>query len=323
MRQPSRRFDIRRGPSIGLILLFLIASNSAVVAQEKEAAEVIKVNTDLVVFDVQVIDKKTKSVIGDLTEADFEILDRGTKQTVTYFSHDELPLSIMLLLDVSDSVRPFIRRIRDGALEALRHLKTEDQVAVMAFATSSEMVQDFTTDRRLIAAQIATATSDDRLGPLTIFPAAMDDAAVRMLNSPPGSRSVIIVVTDNFFSTSAYQQKVVLADLFQSGSVVYGLIVNGSNPTAGLRGGTTPGVERYVAQTGGEILYANNHDVAGKLALLIDHLRLRYAVGFRPTDDRADDKFRPVDIKIISPQRREQKTIVLTRRGYYFRRRSS
>lgn len=323
MRQSDHQFDSRRRTLPGLVLLFLIASNFVVGAQERETTDVIKVNTDLVVFDVQVIDKKTKTVIGDLTEADFEILDRGAKQTVTYFSHDQLPLSIMLLLDVSDSVRPFIRRIRDGALEALRHLKAEDQVAVMAFATSSELVQDFTLDRNLVATQIEAATSGDKLGTQTGFAAAMDKAAVKMLNSPQGNRSVIIVVTDNFFYTSAYQQKVVLLDLFQSGAVVYGLIVNGSNPEAGLRGGTSPGVDRYVAQTGGEILRAKNPEVAGKLALLIDHLRLRYAVGFRPTDDRDDDRFRPVEITVVTHQSREQKTIVLTRRGYYFRRRST
>jgi hypothetical protein len=122
MRQIAQRIDLRRLRSIRFLFLFLIVSNSAGVAQEKEATDVIKVNTDLVVFDVQVMDKKTKTVLTDLTEADFEIFDRGTKQTVSYFSHDELPLSIMLLLDVRDSVRPFIRRIRDGALDALSSL---------------------------------------------------------------------------------------------------------------------------------------------------------------------------------------------------------
>ena len=83
MRQHSNQIDLRRLRSIGSILLFLIASNAAAVAQEKDAVDVVKVNTDLVVFDVQVIDKKTKSVLTDFTEADFEIFDRGKKQTVT------------------------------------------------------------------------------------------------------------------------------------------------------------------------------------------------------------------------------------------------
>jgi len=323
MRQHAHQIDLRRLRSIGFLFLFLVASNSAGVAQEKDATDVIKINTDLVVFDVQVMDKKTKTVLTDLTEADFEIFDRGTRQTVSYFSHDELPLSIMLLLDVSDSVRPFIRRIRDGALEALRHLKAEDKVAVMAFATTSELVQDFTADRNLVATQIEAATDNDKLGIKTGFAAAMDNAAVRMLNSPRGNRTVIIVITDNFFFTSAVQEQIVLSDLFRSGSVVYGLLVNTSNPYASLNGSYHPGVDRYVEQTGGEVVYANNKEVAGKLALLIDHLRLRYAVGFRPTDDNDDNKFRSVEIKIANNQRKDKKAIVLTKRGYYFRRRSN
>jgi len=101
-------------------------------AQEIEPIDVLKVNTDLVVFDAQVIDKKTKRVIGDLTKDDFELSDNGARQQISYFSRDELPLSIMLLLDVSGSVRPILHQIRDGALNALQRLRPQDQVAVVA-----------------------------------------------------------------------------------------------------------------------------------------------------------------------------------------------
>src|SRR5437879_509337 len=136
-----------------LLSFLLIASLSGVfsqgLAQEREAIDVVKVNTDLVVFDAQVIDKKTKRVIGDLTKEDFELSDNGARQRISYFSRDELPLSIMLLLDVSGSVRPILHQIRNGALNALQRLKPEDRVAVMAFANTSRLAQDFTSDRKL------------------------------------------------------------------------------------------------------------------------------------------------------------------------------
>jgi hypothetical protein len=89
-----------------------------------------------------------------------------------------------------------------------------------------------------------------------------------------------------------------------------------------LNGSYHRGVDRYVEQTGGEVVASKDKDVAGKLALLIDHLRLRYAIGFRPTDNSDDNKFRSVEIKIAANQGKDKK-VVLTRRGYYFRRRSS
>src|SRR5438094_8227035 len=111
-----------------LSITFLLATT--VVGQQREPDEVIKVNTDLVVFDAQVIDKKSKRIIGDLTRDDFDVTDDGMKQQISYFSRDELPLSIILLLDVSRSVRPILQDIRDGALNALQHLKPDGQVAV-------------------------------------------------------------------------------------------------------------------------------------------------------------------------------------------------
>ena len=85
-------------------------------AQDKEPIDVIKVSTDLVVFDAQVIDKKSKRVIGDLTKDDFEIYEGGVKQQVSYFSRDELPLSIMLLLDVSGASGQFCIRFATALL---------------------------------------------------------------------------------------------------------------------------------------------------------------------------------------------------------------
>src|SRR5205807_10158293 len=148
-----------------LSITFLLAATT--VAQQREPDEVIKVNTDLVVFDAQVIDKKSKRIIGDLTRDDFEITDNGVKQQISYFSRDELPLSIILLIDVSRSVRPILHDIRDGALNALKHLKPDDQVAVMAFASETKLAEDFTKDRALVLRKTDEATATDVLGNAT------------------------------------------------------------------------------------------------------------------------------------------------------------
>src|SRR6266849_6872897 len=165
---------------VAAISLLLIAACGTCFSQDKEPTDVIRVNTDLVVFDAQVIDKKTKRVIGDLTKEDFEVSDNGVRQQISYFSRDELPLSIMLLLDVSGSVRPILHQIRDGALNALQRLKPDDQVAVMAFATTRELVVDFTKDRAMVSKRIEAATATDRLGQGTLLGPALDDAAIRM-----------------------------------------------------------------------------------------------------------------------------------------------
>src|SRR4030095_3954083 len=126
------------------------------------------------------------------------IKESGVRHEVSYFSRDERPLSIILVPDVSRSVRPIIHEIRDGALNALQRLKPEDEVAVMAFGTTYQLAQDFTKDRRAVSEKIESATADDRLGNGTFLASALESAATRMLKAPtPGSRRVIIIITDN------------------------------------------------------------------------------------------------------------------------------
>jgi Ca-activated chloride channel family protein len=304
---------------VGLVL-FTLGSNHCH-AQEKDPVDVIKVSTDLVVFDAQVIDKKSKQTIGDLTKDDFEIYDKGVKQQLSFFSRDELPLAVMLLLDVSGSVRPILHDIRDGANNALQHLKAADEIAVMAFGTRSELVQGFTRDRRLVSQKIEQATATDRLGRATFLGPALDSAAIAMANGPSPSRRVIIVVTDNIAVTENKEEKQILEELLDSGTVVYGLIVRAAIGKVFnvVFLGTVHGVNRFVEQTGGEILGASKNEVDAKLAVVIDRLRARYTLGFRPTGEPAKDEFHPVEIKLSPLRKRKEKAVVLTKRGYYLR----
>jgi Ca-activated chloride channel family protein len=294
--------------------------------QQQDPLDVVKVNTDLVVFDAQVIDKKSKRTIGDLTKDDFAITENGVKQEVSYFSRDELPLSIILLLDVSRSVRPIIHEIRDGALNALQRLKPEDEVAVMAFGTTYQLVQDFTKDRRLVSQKIESATATERLGNGTFLSSALESAAAHMQKAPAaGNRRVIIVVTDNIAITPDRETKYIVDELLDTGTVIYGLIVQaalGKFFKVMSLGQLSKGVNEFVERTGGEIVGADKKEVDAKLGLVIDRLRARYQLGFRPVNISDDGQFRPVEIKIIETKKRKEKPLVLTKRGYYLHRRT-
>jgi Ca-activated chloride channel family protein len=306
--------------------LYVIVALLTVHAQEKDPIDVIKFNTDLVVFDAQVIDKKSKRIMWELTKADFEIRDNGVRQDITYFSRDELPLSVMLLLDVSGSVRPILHQIRDGALNALARLKPDDQVAVMPFANTSRLAQDFTNDRKLVSRTIEEVTETDTLGRGTILGPALDSAAIHMEKAPAKSgRRVIIIVTDNLTWVSGKESKGILDELYDKGTVVYGLIVRAAIGKVFniMFLGQLKGVNEFVENTGGEVIGADKKEVDAKLGEVIDRLRARYAIGFRPSTPTEDGKFHPVEIKISTATKRKEKPVVLTRRGYYMPRRGN
>src|SRR5262245_40783373 len=116
--------------------------------------ESIRLSTDLVVIDAQALDRKTGRIINGLKAADFELYEDGVRQEITHFSQDGLTLSVILLMDLSGSVSPVLKEIQSGALLALERLKENDEVAVIAFSSDTQLVQDFTVDRKLIVEKI-------------------------------------------------------------------------------------------------------------------------------------------------------------------------
>lgn len=310
--------------SYALAVCVCLLFGSVVIAQQTDPEDVIKVNTDLVVLDAQVIDKKTNKVFGGLQKQDFELYEENVRQQIAYFSQDQLPLSVLLVLDVSGSVRPIIEQIGQGAHNALRHLKPEDEVAVMAFGTYPKLYQGFTRDRSDVARKIIEAAGSTELGRGTFLNEALYEAAREMSRaSNPASRRAIIVVTDNIAPASGtYGIQTVMTELFESGTVVYGLVVRAAFGKVFnvLTLGKIRGVKTYSEETGGEVLGADRKEVDAKLGEMFTRLRTRYTLGYRPPETNEEGVFRRIKVQ-LSPAilKANKKLVVRSRYGYYFR----
>lgn len=298
----------------------------SVSAQEIDPNDVIKVNTDLVVFDAQVIDKKTRKVFGGLRREDFEIYEENVRQPIAYFSQDQLPLSVLLLLDISRSVTPIIEQVGAGANDALRRLKPEDEVAVMAFADYPKLIQGFTKDRKIAAEKISEA-STTFLGHGTYLNEALHAAEQAMNDAGnPTNRRAIIVITDNIAPAGGkFGENKVIGDLLESGTVVYGLVVRAAVGKVFniLSFGAIHGVNSYCEETGGEVLGADRKEVDTRLAEMFTRLRTRYTLGFRPAANSEEGKFRRVKVQLTPAIiKTNKKLVVRARSGYYFRKKN-
>ena len=314
-----------------ILSLLLSSGRPGPAAQQAQPDESLKLGIELIVMDVQVLEKDNGRPLGGLKREHFAVFEDDVRQRITHFSQDKLPLSILLLLDVSGSVRPYAQQIRDGALEAIQHLKPEDEVALAAFGTSAKIVHSFTRDRRVIADEIESVFRNAHVGRLTFLPEGVYQAAVHFKESTnPASRRVIILVTDNIsnqFRFKAHSGGDALLELYESGAVVCGLLVNRKggaihkafryHPLLFLMNDTAD-ADTFADRTGGEVLNAGSGEIETSLLSLIEHLRTRYAIGYTSSNSKHDGKFRKVKIK-ISPEIEKQhgKVAVLTRRGYY------
>src|SRR5581483_7727622 len=96
----------------------------------------------LVRVDAQVVDSSNRAITG-LTAQDFVLRENGKTQEIRNFESENMPLDVVLLLDVSASMRPHIQRIADAAHEALRVLQEGDRVAIMVFDRSTRTRMPF------------------------------------------------------------------------------------------------------------------------------------------------------------------------------------
>src|ERR1700688_4702567 len=166
-------------------------SRKSVLAQSQDPG-VVRVDVNLVLVDATVKTKAGK-IMGDLKKENFELREDGVAQKLEVFSRDELPLNVALVLDLSDSIGPFLGPLREAANTALGALKPEDQVALFTFATEAELRVPFTNDKTKIAEQFGSF----KIGGATNINDGIFVAAKYLLGAPPKGRRVIILISDD------------------------------------------------------------------------------------------------------------------------------
>jgi VWFA-related protein len=303
-----------------------------------------RVTTRLVLVDAQVLDKKTHIPVNSLKRDDLEVYEDGVQQQISFFSQDELPLSVVLLFDLTDSVRPVLKPLAEGAQRALEHLKPGDEVAVMVYAASTTVVQDFTTDRSLAAAAVARAGRMES-GEAAFFNEAVFQSA-RQLSSRPNSRHVIIWLTDDVPNIPSdevrsryarslgdyepHTEKQAFEELFRTGTLVCTLLKRSeiSDQESARRDSATvigrmlypPGeVYKYTRMTGGRVVESSGKKLHKQLADLIDEIRLRYSLGYRPSSRKPEGKYCAIRVKLAPELKKSQKDLVVEAKSGYYR----
>jgi Ca-activated chloride channel homolog len=278
-----------------------------VLAQEPDQS-VMRVAVNLVMVDATV---KTKAgqILGDLKKEDFELREDGAAQKVEIFSRDELPLNVALVLDLSDSIEPFLRPLRDAANTALGALKPEDEVALFTFSTEAELRVPFTTDKKQLAEQINAF----KVGGATNINDGIFVPAKYLLNAPNRGRRVIILISDDVATYSGGEgTHDIITELIASDAVLYNLKIPGYNP---------PGTMLHAAmeKTGGEIF--NVQDVShldAAFGALIHRIKTRYTLGYYTKASAAEGKPHKLDVRLGASHGKKGKDyVVLSKNGFY------
>jgi Ca-activated chloride channel family protein len=304
------------------LLLFLLTCFSCVpvLAQsQNQDQSVIKVDVNLVLVDATIKTKAGK-IMGDLKQDAFQLREDGVPQKIEVFSRDELPLNVALVLDLSDSIGPFLGPLREAANTALSALKPEDEVALFTFSTEAQLRVPLTKDK----AQIAQQINAFQVGGATNINDGIFVAAQYLLNAPPKGRRVIILISDDVGTSAGGQgTRDIVTETIAADTALYNLKIPGYNPPGTLLAAAmVPGlvnIRKVTDQTGGEIF--DVQDVAHldiAFGALIDRIKTRYTLGYYTQATGASGKPHKLDVSLASSfGKKGHDYLVLSKNSYY------
>ena len=173
-------------------------------SQQPQNAPTYSVAVDLVKIPITVFGPQG-NVITDVHSADFRIYEDGKPQEIRSLGRDRNPVSVVLMIDVSNTVEKDLKKIKEGAEGFAQALSPEDQVSVIAFADEAKLLLDWTRD----TSQVRKVLRRLDTGLRTNLYDAMLMAAQEQLGGIDG-RKAIILLTDflNNQSVIGYQDAV-------------------------------------------------------------------------------------------------------------------
>jgi VWFA-related protein len=316
--------------AIPAVLIRLEAQQPAASQQQAidDSDAPIKVDVDLVNLYFAVRSKQN-ALIGNLEKTDFDLAEDGAKQEIKYFAKDtDLPLSIGLLVDVSNSQRNLIEIERRAANSFFNSvLRKKDVAFLISFGADSELLQDITGSPRLLQEgldhmKLNGGFSGINSGPVptmskprgTVLYDAVYLASGDILAREAG-RKAIILITDGEDEGSRETEKQAIEAAQRADTIIYGILYVDRQFYGGFgMGYSGEGVLKQMAEeTGGRLFQVDRKNNLDSIFQQIqDEMRTQYAIGYTPTNSKKDGTFRKIDLRTNTKDQKVQ-----VRRGYY------
>jgi VWFA-related protein len=247
-----------------------------------------KVNVDVVQVTVTVSDGRGKFIPG-LSQGAFHLYEDNRAQTITHFASEDVPLELLVAIDISGSMTPAMPKLKTAVKEFLRSVPPQHQVTLLGFNDSIFTLTRKATD------QTERAKAVDRLAPWGST--ALYDVILRgveMLGRQTG-RKALVVFTDGEDQGSHATLNDVERRLQSSDTTLY-MIGQGRGVTLES---LKKVMERLVAPTGGRALFTDSVDeLHAAFGDLLDELSNQYLLGYSSTNDKRDDVWRRIRVDV-------------------------
>ena len=294
----------------GMLLAPLVAAAVSIAVSGQPADrgdDFFRTGVEIVQMAVTVLDADGR-LVGDLGRDDFAIFEDGQPQPLTHFTRERVPLSLGVVLDVSQSM--FGQRIDDARL-ALDQFLTDrldvgDEVFISVFNHEPSIAVPWTIGPR----QLRNRLDDIRpWGGTSIYDAMMN--ALPLFGERKHPRAAVVLISDGSDTGSLADVRDVRRQLRRNSAFVYAIAIDAPD-TRAINDRVNPFALREITtESGGytEVVH-DSPELGPATARIAEELNHQYMLGYRPTRP-ADGSYRSIRVRIAGRDH-----TVRTRRGY-------
>jgi len=235
-------------------------------------------------------------LVSDLPQDAFEVFDDGERQQVTQFTRERVPVSLGVLLDISDSM--FGRRIADARLAVdhflLEQLDHEDEFFILAFNHRPHVLTRWTQTPTVVRDALDSLKPN---GGTAVYDAVLE--GMPLIAKRNRERGALLIVSDGEDTASTAMLKDVRFALRRSQAFVYAIAIDPPDDRRPINRRVNPTTLREITDESGgrtEVVQSSS-DVAAASARIADELNHQYVIGYTPRHG-GDGQFHSIRVRV-------------------------
>ncbi len=282
------------------------------IQKQQSGVYTLREDVDEVELNCTVVDDEGR-LVQDLNRGEFRVWEDNVPQTISSFRHQDLPVSIGILVDNSGSMRYKRAAVNAAALELVRASNPEDAAFIVNFSDHAYLDQDLTSNINDLERGLSRV---DSKGSTALYDAVVASADVLSQHAKQ-PKQVVLIITDGEDNASRLTLEQAIRKVQNlGGPVVYtvGLLFDDVNKEKSLR--ARQALEMLSADTGGVAYFPGSLQEVNQIAEEVARdLRNQYTIGYHSTKPATLGGYRTVHVEAKAPK--HHKLMVRTRRGYY------
>jgi Ca-activated chloride channel family protein len=314
---------------IAAVLVFLLASVAAMPAQSPSDVSAVPIlphtdrvtrnthaptyrsDVNLVLVNVTVLDHSNRAVSG-LSAEDFALAEDKQPQAIKYFSSDDQPLSLAIVLDASSSMGPRMEQARRAVLDLVRTANPLDDVSVVIVGDKPTLAFDFADNLDKLPYQLESIRPAGRTALWDAMFLSLDQ-----LDHARYQRRAMVVISDGGDNRSLYTESELKSRLAEADVELYAVGMFDRFPQRNEERRGPRDLDDLASVTGGRLLSVHDAgELAKAIAQINQELRNEYLLGYAPSVHEAGDKWRAIKVG-LKDSGRAHKLRLYAKKGYF------